>query len=82
MWHPAKLALGAAITACFVAYYVALETSCADMSQRGELVMTSGGTAEGDPDRSSTLRAALRMVWGDTAQWDRRRATVMDWERV
>ena len=47
MWHPAKLALGAAITACFVAYYVALETSCADMSQRGELVMTSGGTAEG-----------------------------------
>ena len=50
MWHPTKLALGAVIAAGFVAYYVGLETSCANMSQRGdggELVITSGGTAEG-----------------------------------
>ena len=52
MWHPTKLALGAAIAAGFVAYHVALETSCAEMSRRGdggELVITSGGiTQTGD----------------------------------
>ena len=50
MWYPTKLALGAIITASFVAYYAALETSCANMSQRGdggELIITSGGTADG-----------------------------------
>ena len=48
--RPAKLALGAAIAAGFIAYYVALETSCATISQHdgsGELVITSGGAVEG-----------------------------------
>ena len=57
MWHPTKLALGAFVIAGFVTYYAALETSCAKMSTRGdggELVITSGGTAEG-------IQAGLRM---------------------
>ena len=50
MWHPTKLALGAVIAAGFVAYYVALERNCANMTIRcdgGELIITSGGTADG-----------------------------------
>ena len=64
MWHPTKLALGAVIAAGFVAYYVALETSCANMSQRddgGELVITSGGTADGT--QAGVRLLAPRFAW-------------------
>ena len=64
MWHPAKLALGAVIAAGFVAYYVALETSCAKMSTRedgGELVITSGGTADGT--QTGVRLPAPRYAW-------------------
>ena len=64
MWHPTKLALGAVIAAGFVAYYVALETSCANMSQRndgGELVITSGGTTDGT--QAGVRLSAPRFAW-------------------
>ena len=50
MWNPTKVVLGTALTAGVVAYYVALEASCAKMStvgDGGELVITSGEGAKG-----------------------------------
>ena len=64
MWHPAKLALGSVITAGFVAYYAALEASCANMSTRddgGELIVTSGGTAKGT--QTGVRLLAPRFAW-------------------
>ena len=64
MWHPPKLALGAVICVGFIVYYVALETSCAKMSTRGdggELVITAGGTADGT--QAGTRFLAPRMAF-------------------
>ena len=51
MWCNKRLALGALLAGGFLAYYAELEASCANMSGRddggGELVITSGGDADG-----------------------------------